>query len=96
MAEPDHPMAIAMQWVSRVFAASLMMVAPGLGGQGLDGRWGTAFLGPLGFGGGLVGGVAYLIAITRQADVARRRKAGERGELVPDQDGRAQREDGPK
>ncbi len=89
MAEPVHPMAVAMQWVSRVFAASLMMVGPGLGGQWLDRRWGTSLLGPLGFGVGLVAGVVYLIAVTRQAEVARRRKAGER-----DKDGRASRVDG--
>lgn len=76
MAEsPEHPMAVAMQWVARVFAASLMMVAPGLGGQWLDSQWQTGFLGLAGFAVGLVGGVAYLIAITRRADADRRRKA---------------------
>ena len=46
----------AMQWVSRVFAASLMMVLPGLGGQWLDRRWGTRFMGLVGFGLGLSAG----------------------------------------
>jgi hypothetical protein len=67
----DHPMAIAMQWVARVFAATLMMIVPGLGGQWLDRRWGTRFLGLAGFVLGLIGGVAYLIAVTRAADAAR-------------------------
>jgi hypothetical protein len=75
--EPVHPMAAAMQWVGRVFAASLTMVLPGLGGRWLDARWGTRFLGAVGFGLGLVGGMAYLIAITRQTQVARRRDADE-------------------
>ena len=75
--EPEHPMALAMQWVARVFAASAVMVLPGLGGNGLDGLWGTRFLGVAGFVLGLVGGVFYLIAVTRQAEVARRRDADE-------------------
>jgi hypothetical protein len=76
MAErPVHPMAAAMQWVARVFAAALMMVLPGLGGQWLDDRWRTHFLGLAGFAVGLIGGVGYLIAVTRQADAARRRGA---------------------
>jgi hypothetical protein len=66
-------MAAAMQWVARIFASALMMFLPGLGGQWLDRRWGTRFLGLVGFAIGLVGGVAYLIAATRQADAARRR-----------------------
>jgi hypothetical protein len=65
---PDRPppMAIAMQWVSRIFATSLMMVGPGLGGQWLDGRWQTRVFGPAGFVLGMVVGVIYLIAVTRQ------------------------------
>jgi hypothetical protein len=66
-------MAAAMEWVSRVFAAALMMVLPGLGGQWLDARWGTQFVGLAGFVVGLVGGVTYLIAVTRRAEEARRR-----------------------
>jgi hypothetical protein len=74
MAEgPMHPMAAAMQWVARIFATALMMFLPGLGGHWLDNRWGTRFLGLAGFVIGLIGGVAYLIAATRQADAARRR-----------------------
>ena len=69
---PDHPMAIAMAWVARVFAAALMMFLPGLGGQWLDDRWGTGFLGLAGFVLGLVGGVAFLIAATRSAESQRR------------------------
>ena len=70
--QPVSPMAAAMEWVARVFAAVLMMVLPGLGGQWLDKHWGTGFLGLAGFVVGLVGGVTYLIAVTRRADEARR------------------------
>lgn len=74
MSERDeHPMAIAMMWVSRVFAASLMMCLPGLGGRWLDRRWGTSLLGPAGFVLGLVSSVVYLISVTRQAETRRRR-----------------------
>jgi hypothetical protein len=52
--------------VARIFATTLMMVAPGLGGQWLDGRWETRVFGPVGFVVGLVVGVAYLIAVTRK------------------------------
>jgi hypothetical protein len=65
-------MAAAMHWVARIFAAALMMFLPGLGGQWLDQHWGTRFLGLVGFAVGLVGGVAYLIAATRQAGAAPR------------------------
>jgi hypothetical protein len=64
--DPPPPMAIAMQWVARIFAMSLMMVGPGVGGQWLDGRWQTRVFGPAGFVLGMVAGVAYLIAITRK------------------------------
>jgi hypothetical protein len=70
--EPVHPMAAAMQWVARVFAAALMMCLPGIGGQRLDARWGTSWIGPAGFVAGLVGGMAYLIAATRAADSPQR------------------------
>jgi hypothetical protein len=70
-------MALAMMWVSRVIAASLMMSLPGLGGTWLDARWGTKFLGAAGFVLGLVSGAVYLIAVTRQADALRRAKSGQ-------------------
>jgi hypothetical protein len=58
-------MAIAMQWVARIFAAALMMFLPGIGGQWLDDRLGTSFLGPVGFVIGLIGGMAYLVSATK-------------------------------
>jgi hypothetical protein len=70
---PDHPMAAAMQWVARIFAAALMMSLPGVGGQWLDAKWGTGFIGPIGFVLGLIGGMMYLIAATKSADAERKR-----------------------
>ena len=66
-------MAAAMEWVARIFAAALMMVLPGLGGQWLDRLWGTGFIGLAGFALGLVGGMMYLIAATKAADAERKR-----------------------
>lgn len=43
-ASPDDqlpPMAIAMQWVSRITSISLMMVLPALGGYWCDEKFGT-------------------------------------------------------
>jgi hypothetical protein len=65
-------MAAAMQWVARIFAAALMMSLPGIGGQWLDGKWGTGFIGPAGFVLGLIGGMMYLIAATKSVDAERK------------------------
>jgi len=67
----EHPIAVAMQWVARIFAAALMMSLPGVGGQWLDRQWDTGFVGPLGFVVGLISGMTYLIAVTRSAEASR-------------------------
>lgn len=72
--EPEQPMAAAMQWVSRIFAAAILMVLPGLAGQWLDEKLGSRFLVLLGFGGGLVSGMLYLIGQTRQAELRRKQR----------------------
>ena len=54
-----------MTWVARITAVGLMMVLPGLGGLWLDKHLGTSFLGLVGLTLGVVGGIAYLISITR-------------------------------
>jgi hypothetical protein len=77
---PDHPMAVAMQWVARIFAAALMMFLPGIGGQWLDHHWGTGFIGPAGFVLGLIGGMMYLIAATKTADAERKKTTRDRNE----------------
>jgi hypothetical protein len=71
-------MAAAMEWVARIFAAALMMCLPGLGGQWLDGLWGTGFLGLAGFALGLIGGMMYLINATKAADEERKRTRDKR------------------
>jgi hypothetical protein len=78
---PVHPMGVAMQWVARIFAAAMMMILPGLAGLWLDDKFGVGFIGLIGFGFGLVGGMIYLISATRATEVRRgkaaRPKAGQ-------------------
>jgi hypothetical protein len=73
-------MALAMQWVARIFAAALMMFLPGVGGQWLDRQWGTSFIGPAGFVFGVIGGMTYLIAAATSADVPRKNSIRKRNE----------------
>jgi hypothetical protein len=55
----------AMEWVSRILAAAVMMFLPGVAGQWLDKRFGTGFLGPVGLAFGVISGIAYLLAATK-------------------------------
>ena len=47
------PVGEAMVWVSRIMAIGLTMFLPGVAGGWLDVRFGTGFIGPLGFVAGL-------------------------------------------
>jgi len=58
-------MALAVEWVARITTVSLEMFLPGLAGQWLDGRWGTNFIGPLGFVFGLAVGIWHLLVMTK-------------------------------
>ncbi len=58
------PLALAAEWVSRITTVSLEMVLPGLAGQWLDRRWGTGYLGLVGFAIGLTGGMWHLLRMT--------------------------------
>jgi len=78
-------MAVAMQWVARVFAAAMMMTLPGLAGQWLDKRLGTHFIVLIGFALGLVGSMAYLIAVTRASSAARTKSQTDRDDARVDE-----------
>ncbi len=69
--DKPSPAAEALEWVSRIFAVSLMMFLPGLGGQWLDKQFGTSFLTLVGFVFGLTVGVWYLLTLTRAAEKRR-------------------------
>ena len=63
---PDriHPVAAASQWVSRIIAVSVEMVAPGIGGHWLDRKLGTGFLALIGFAIGITLGMLHLLVMT--------------------------------
>ena len=63
--ERPSPTAEAMEWVSRILAVAAMMVLPGVAGGWIDKRFGTGFLGLLGFAVGVVSGIAYLLAVAK-------------------------------
>lgn len=66
------PMAVAMEWVAKIFAAALVMCLPGFAGQWLDRQWDTSFVGLAGFALGLVGGMSYLVAAAKAAEAERK------------------------
>jgi hypothetical protein len=82
----QHPVARAYYWVSIVTTAVAFMVLPGLGGQWLDGRWGTRFLALLGFAFGLVGGVGYLLLALSAEEALRARGRQGSGASQEDQE----------
>lgn len=55
------PMALAVEWVSRITTVALEMIVPGLAGQWLDRRMGTGFWMPIGLLVGFVGGLWHLL-----------------------------------
>jgi len=56
----------AIDWVARITAVGLVMVLPGIGGQWLDHRFGTNYIGLLGFGIGVVLGITALLAMVKR------------------------------
>jgi hypothetical protein len=72
-------MAEASDWLGRIFAVTLVMILPGLGGQWVDKRLGTSFFVLVGFAFGLTIGVVYLIRITRAANPRRHDDDSETG-----------------
>ncbi|MGY8770785.1 MAG: hypothetical protein ACKVH8_20435 [Pirellulales bacterium] len=75
-AESDerHPAAIAYEWVGRIFAVCIEMIAPGIAGIWLDKQLGTEFIVILGFAFGTVIGVYHLLVMAnREAEAAARK-----------------------
>jgi hypothetical protein len=60
------PMALAMEWVARITAVSLLMFLPGVAGQWLDDRFGTKFLTLVGFGFGFCAGLGSLLVMVKK------------------------------
>lgn len=59
------PMSLALEWVARITAISLLMFLPGVGGDWLDKKLGTNFLALVGFGFGLIAGIWILLVMVR-------------------------------
>jgi hypothetical protein len=66
-ANGKSPLASGIEWAARITTVALEMVLPGIGGQWLDRKLGTGFLGLLGFVIGLTGGIWHLLAMTGAA-----------------------------
>lgn len=63
--ENRPPMAVAVEWVAKITTVSFEFFLPGLAGQWADHRWGTKFLGLLGFAIGLTLGLWHLLKMTK-------------------------------
>ncbi len=65
-ATPDDatsPVGEAFAWASRILAIGLAMFLPGVGGNWLDSRLGTRFLGPVGLIFGFTAALVWLVQI---------------------------------
>ena len=65
-AAPDDapsPVGEAFAWASRILAIGLAMFLPGVGGNWLDSRFGTRFLGPVGLIFGFTAALFWLVQI---------------------------------
>lgn len=65
--EERPPLAVAVEWVAKITTIAFEFFLPGLAGQWADQRWGTKFLGLLGFGVGLTLGLWHLLKMTNTA-----------------------------
>jgi hypothetical protein len=75
-----------MEWVSQITTVVAEMVLPGLAGQWLDQRWGTKFIGLLGFALGLTVGIWHLLAMTRSRNAGPSAKRPESGATTETKD----------
>ena len=66
------PLALAVEWVTKITTVALEMVLPAIGGGYLDRRWGTSYWTLIGLVLGFVVGMWHLLQMTKQP----RRSAG--------------------
>ena len=64
---PD-PLALAMEWVTKITAVGLEMVLPAIGGAYLDKRIGSTYWALIGVTLGMVVGMWHLLQMTRKKD----------------------------
>ena len=78
MPREQHPMALAIEWVSKITTIALEMVLPGLLGTWLDKRWGTSFLALAGFALGITVAIWHLLKMTNSGNKKRPPRDGDR------------------
>ncbi len=69
------PVGEAFAWASRILAIGLAMFLPGVGGNWLDARLGTRFLGPVGLIFGFAAALFWLVQIGNSVKPPRPKKA---------------------
>jgi len=80
--EKPPPIAVAMEWVTKITTVALEMVLPGIFGTWLDTKLGTGFCVIVGFGLGMTASMYHLIVLTRPTQ--RTRKPGSDGDPPPE------------
>lgn len=60
----SSPMGLAVEWVAKITTVALEMVLPGIFCLWLDQRWGTSYLGLIGFAVGMTVGIYHLLQMT--------------------------------
>jgi hypothetical protein len=84
------PVGDAFAWASRILAIGLAMFLPGVGGNWLDDRLGTRFLGPVGLIFGFTAALVWLVRIGNSVKPYRRTRRGKRYRIpgAPDEPGK--------
>jgi F0F1-type ATP synthase assembly protein I len=74
------PMALAMEWVSKITTVALEMVLPAIGGRYLDLRWGTQYWALVGLVIGFSLGIWHLLQMTKSTGSGRGNEKGGEGD----------------
>lgn len=74
----QSPIALAFEWVAKITTVALEMVLPGIFCLWLDQRWGTSFLGMIGFVLGVTLGIWHLLQMTPTSKRRRSRDGNRR------------------
>jgi len=70
------PLALGLEWATKITTVALEMVLPAIGGGYLDKRLGTSYWALIGVVVGMVVGMWHLLVMTRTKHVPKKRKHG--------------------